>query len=36
MELGVHQPVRHLGEDAEGSTNDDEVILLYMEAFLIR
>jgi hypothetical protein len=24
------------GEDAEGSANDDEVILLYIEAFLIR
>jgi hypothetical protein len=28
--------VRHLGKDVGESTNDDDVILLYIEAFLIR
>ena len=32
----VASPVRHPGEDVEGSADDDEVILLYIEVFLIR
>jgi len=34
--IGCAWPVRHPGEDARGSANVDEVILLYIEAFLIR